>query len=152
MCKSVQKNHRTVQNRTVQISFYLLTDPKISKIRTNPKKSHCANIILYTNWSENFKNSHYSKKNHCASITNPHWLVLQEHKDTLLNSTNLHNTVCICPIILPLFILRMLVAAAAAQHSHNPARRSYFAGSWLLKSLWHLFNMSSRTQKCYFFD
>ena len=38
VCKSVQKNHRTVQNHTVQISFYTLTDLKISKIRTIPKK------------------------------------------------------------------------------------------------------------------
>ena len=46
--KSIQKKHRTVQNRTVQGTRYLVSDLKISQIRTTLSPQHCARDMLFS--------------------------------------------------------------------------------------------------------
>ena len=51
MRKSIQKKHRTVQNRTVQGTRYLVSDLKISQIRTTLSPQHCAKDMLFSKGS-----------------------------------------------------------------------------------------------------
>ena len=63
--KSIQKKHRTVQNRTVQGTCYLVSDLKISQIRTTLSPQYCARDTLFSKWSKTQIRTTLSPQ-HCA--------------------------------------------------------------------------------------